>query len=98
MTSYHEDDMKRRSSPTVPKDGPTNKSKWKCHAPLHCMPNLQKPAKSPNFLCKRLRRGFQVVLTEFGVLWVFVRVGQGYRDEPSLEVSEGSPVDAGDTA
>jgi hypothetical protein len=27
VTSYQEDDMKRRSSPTVPKDGPTNRSR-----------------------------------------------------------------------
>src|SRR5687768_16532498 len=55
VTSCQEDDMKRRSSPITPKDGPTNRSKWKCHAPLFCIPILQKPAKSPNFLCKRLR-------------------------------------------
>jgi hypothetical protein len=39
-------------------------------------------------------QGFQVVLADLGVLWIFVGVGQGYRDEPSLESSESASVDA----
>jgi hypothetical protein len=39
-----------------------------------------------------------VVLAEFGFIWIFVRIGQGYRDETSLEGPEGSPVDACQTS
>jgi hypothetical protein len=38
-----------------------------------------------------------VVLADLRVLWIFVGVGQGYRDEPSLEGPEGSSVDASET-
>jgi hypothetical protein len=38
-----------------------------------------------------------VVLADLSVLWIFVGVGQGYRDEPSLEVLEGASVDASQT-
>jgi hypothetical protein len=38
-----------------------------------------------------------VVLTEFRVIWIFVGIGQGNRDEPPLEGPEGSPVDASET-
>ena len=48
VTSYHEDDMKRRSSSIGPRDGLTNSSKWKCHAPLLCIPSLQKAANNLN--------------------------------------------------
>jgi hypothetical protein len=35
-----------------------------------------------------------VVLAEFRVLWIFVGVGQGYRDEPSVEGLECGSIDA----
>jgi hypothetical protein len=38
-----------------------------------------------------------VVLADLRVLWIFVGVGQGYRDQPSLEDPEGPPVDASET-
>jgi hypothetical protein len=47
---------------------------------------------------KSLTEGFQVVLAEFGVLWIFVGVGQGYRDELSLERPECASVDASKTS
>ena len=58
--------MKRRSSPIGPIDSPTNRSRWKCHAPLSCMPSFQKPVNSPNFICKRLRRAFKWFLQSSG--------------------------------
>ncbi len=42
-------------------------------------------------------QGFQVVLADLRVLWIFVGVGQGYRDESSLEGIEGASVDASQT-
>src|ERR671914_1832732 len=42
-------------------------------------------------------QGFQVVLADFRVLWIFVGIGQGYRDEPSLEGPERGSVDARQT-
>src|SRR5918997_2467292 len=39
-------------------------------------------------------QGFQVVLADLRVLWIFVGVGQGYRDEPSLEGLECGSIDA----
>jgi hypothetical protein len=41
-----------------------------------------------------LTKGFQVVLTDLGILRVFVRIGKGYGDEPPVERPEGSTVDA----
>ena len=38
-----------------------------------------------------------MVLADLRVLWIFVGVGQGYRDEPSLEGPEGASVDASQT-
>jgi len=38
-----------------------------------------------------------VVLADLRVLWIFVGVGQGYRDEPSLERPEGASVDTSQT-
>jgi hypothetical protein len=35
-----------------------------------------------------------VVLAEFRVLWIFVGVGQGFRDEPSVEGLECGSIDA----
>ncbi len=42
-------------------------------------------------------QGLQVVLANLRGLWIFVRVGQGYRDESSLEGLERSSVDASQT-
>jgi hypothetical protein len=39
-----------------------------------------------------------VPLAEFGFLWPFMRVGQGYRDEPPLGRPEGASVDARQTS
>src|SRR5215218_3911704 len=46
---------------------------------------------------KALTERFEVSLAEFGILWVFVGVGQRHEDHPSLERPEGSPVDASET-
>jgi len=43
---------------------------------------------------KALAKGFQVVLADLRVHWIFVGVGQGYRDEPSLESLECGSIDA----
>jgi hypothetical protein len=58
--------MKRRSSPTDPKDGPTNMSRWKCHAPLFCIPILQKAANEPYSLWRRLRKALRCLLQSSG--------------------------------
>jgi hypothetical protein len=47
---------------------------------------------------KALTEGFQVILADLRILWAFVGVGQGYRDEPSLEGPEGGSVDACETS
>ncbi len=44
-----------------------------------------------------LTEGFQVVLTDLGICWVFVGVGQSYGDEPSLEGLECGSIDARQT-
>src|SRR5215218_8531080 len=46
---------------------------------------------------KALTERFEVSLAEFGILWVFVRVGQRHEDHLPLERPEGSPVDASET-
>ena len=43
---------------------------------------------------KALAERFEVPLAEFGILWKFVGVGQGHRDEPSLEGLECGSIDA----
>ena len=65
-------------------------------SPLYTQP--PESGEGPVHPLKALTEGFQVVLTEFGVLWIFVGVGQSYRDEPSLEGPEGAPVDASETS
>ncbi len=55
-------------------------------------------SKVPKLPLQSLAEGFEVVLAEIGVLWIFVGVGQGYRDEPSLEGPEGAAVDASETS
>jgi hypothetical protein len=67
--------MKRRSSPTGPRDPPEASEVFKL--PLQA-----------------LAEGFEVSLAEFGILWVFVGIGQRHEDHPPLECPEGSPVDA----
>jgi hypothetical protein len=46
---------------------------------------------------KALPEGLEVSFAVLRILWVFVGVGQGYRDEPSLESPEGGSVDASET-
>jgi hypothetical protein len=46
---------------------------------------------------KALTEGFQVILADLRILWIFVGVGQGNRDEASLEGPEGAAVDASET-
>ncbi len=64
--------------------------------PLYAQP--PEASEVPALPLQALAEGFEVILTEFRVLWVFVGVGQGYRDEPSLEGPEGAPVDASETS
>jgi hypothetical protein len=66
VTSYQDDDTNRRSPLSGPKDGPTNRSRWKCHAPLCCTPSLQKAANGPYSLCRRLRKAFRCALHSSG--------------------------------
>ena len=54
-------------------------------------------SEGPVLPLKTLTKGFEVTFTEFGIIWIFVGVGQGYGDEPSLEGPEGASVDASQT-
>ena len=42
---------------------------------------------------KALAEGFEVSLAMFGIIWVFVGVGQCNEDDPPSECPEGAPVD-----
>src|SRR5829696_7640542 len=42
---------------------------------------------------KALSERFEVSFAEFGILWIFMRVGQCHEDNPSLEGSERASVD-----
>ena len=46
---------------------------------------------------KALSERFEVSFAEFGVLWVYVRVGQSHEDDPPFEGFEGPSVDARET-
>ena len=66
-----------------------------CPSPLYTHP--PEASEGPKLPLQALTEGFQVVLADLGVLWIFVGIGQGYRDEPSLEGLEGASVDASQT-
>src|SRR5215217_7603126 len=54
-------------------------------------------SEGPELPLQAPTQGFQVVLAELRVLWIFVGVGQGYGDEPSLEGLECGSIDASQT-
>jgi hypothetical protein len=64
--------------------------------PLYAQP--PETSEVPTLPLQALAEGLQVVLTDLRILWVFVGVGQGYGDEPSLGGPEGTPVDASETS
>ena len=64
--------------------------------PLYAQP--PEASEIPKLPLQALTEGFQVVLADLRVLWVFVGVGQGYRDEPSLEGLECGSIDACQTS
>ena len=47
---------------------------------------------------KALTEGFEVSFAEFGIIWVFVRIGQRHEDHPPFECLEGTSVDASQTS
>src|SRR5215204_2000846 len=53
--------------------------------------------EGPELPLESLTEGFQVSLTEDGVLWALMRVGQCHEDNPSLEGSERTSIDARQT-
>ena len=63
-----------------------------CSSPLYTKP--PEGSAVPTLPLQALTQGFQVVLADLRVLWIFVGVGQGYGDEPSLEVLECGSIDA----
>src|SRR5688572_26851806 len=89
--------MKRRSSPTDPIDFPTNRSKWKCHAPLLWIPKPPDSGEGPILPLKALAEGFEVTFTKDGILWVFPRVGKRHEDHPPSEGLERGSIDACET-
>jgi hypothetical protein len=47
---------------------------------------------------KALSERFEVSLAEFGIIWIFVGVGQRHEDHPPLEGPECPSVDGGQTS
>src|SRR5829696_7105313 len=47
---------------------------------------------------KALSERFEVSFAEFGILWIFMRVGQCHEDHPSLEGPERASVDTRQTS
>ena len=53
--------------------------------------------EGPILPLKALSERFEVSFAEFGILRVFMRIGQRHEDHPPLERPEGSPVNASET-
>jgi hypothetical protein len=66
-----------------------------CASRLYAQP--PEGSEGPVLPLKALAKGFEVILADLRVLWIFVGVGQRHEDHPPLERPEGSPGDVCET-
>jgi hypothetical protein len=55
-------------------------------------------SEGPELPLKALSERFEVMLAEFRIIWVFMRVSQRHEDDASFEGPEGASVDASKTS